>query len=140
MPAGNSVINQPLQIPPMKMISIVLFSGFLLVCLSGCYYDKEELLYPSACDSSNVTYALTIEPIINTNCLSCHDSKSSGASGGAISLEGYQNVLAQVQSGALLKVIKHESGVSPMPKNQSKLSDCNISKIETWINSGAPNN
>ena len=48
----------------------------LALCLGGCYYDKEELLYPGACDPGSATtpgyWASTIEPIIATRCANCH--------------------------------------------------------------------
>jgi len=42
---------------------LVLFT-MSAILFSGCYYDKEDLLYPvGACDASAVTYATDIAPI-----------------------------------------------------------------------------
>ncbi|MBC34614.1 MAG: hypothetical protein CL663_01015 [Bacteroidetes bacterium] len=96
----------------------------------------------SACDLSNVTFSETVWPIINANCTSCH----SGASpGGGILLTNHATVAAQGaigsgNPGSLLGAITHAAGNSPMPQGQAKLSDCNISKIRTWINAGMPDN
>lgn len=89
------------------------------------------------CDTINVTYALTIRPIIQNSCLGCH----SGASpSGGIRLETHSDVVAVVNNGKLLGAIRHEQGYSAMPKNGAKLNDCYIKQIEKWIKNGAPNN
>jgi hypothetical protein len=46
-----------------------------VLVISGCYYDVAEELYPSngtTCDTSSVTYSLTVKPIIDQFCVSCH--------------------------------------------------------------------
>ena len=106
---------------------------------TGCYYDVEDELYPSTtgCDTTTVTYALSIKPIIETNCLVCHSQASNQ---GNVVLEGHANLKSWVTNGRLLGAIRHESGFSPMPKGGAKLSDCNISKIEKWVADGTPDN
>ncbi len=107
--------------------------------LSGCYYDVEEELYPiSVCDTSDVTYTQTVKPILDQNCNICHASGSTA--GGGIVLDTWTDVNGVAQSGQLIGAIKRESGYSPMPKNAVKLDDCSISKIESWVNSGALDN
>lgn len=118
---------------------------FALACLTaavfftGCYYDKEENLYPASgnCDTTGVTFSGTVLPIIQGNCYACHSQ--AGGQGGII-LEGHANVVIRVNDGKLLNVISHAAGFSPMPKNGQKLADCDIQRIRTWINAGAPNN
>lgn len=89
------------------------------------------------CDTSNVTYSGTINPILQANCLGCH---SSAGSGGGILLNTFSAVKGQVNNGRLWGAINWQSGFSQMPKNSSKLSDCDITKIGIWIQQGAPNN
>ena len=106
--------------------------------LAGCYYDVEEDLYPTLeCNTQGVTFSTTIQPILQDNCLSCH---SNSLSSGNINLEGYSNLKIYVDNGRFLGAIKREAGFSPMPQNQPQLVECNIAKIEAWINAGAPNN
>ena len=124
----------------MKSLSVILVICIVLIATQGCYYDKEELLYPSGCDTTVVTYAQTVKPVIGAYCLSCHGTLTYNTLGGSINLDGYTNIIKQVESGQLLKSIKHEAGASPMPKNQQQLSSCNIAKIQKWINASAPNN
>jgi|SRR5215207_5359318 len=124
----------------MKTLYILLLICVTLAATQGCYYDKQDLLYPSACDTTNVTYTETVKPIINAYCLTCHGTNVQNTLGGSINLDGYTNIISQVENGTLMKAINHEAGASPMPKNQQKLSDCAIAKIQKWVNSNAPDN
>ena len=109
-----------------------------LSALSACYYDSEEDLYPTVeCDTVDVTYTEKILPIIRNNCYGCHDQASNF---GNITLEGHDQLKRYVDNGQLLGVIRRESGFSPMPKNGPPLVDCDIEKIEVWIQQGAPDN
>lgn len=120
--------------------SIVICLGIVVVLLSSCYYDNEEELYPgsgSLCDTTNTTYAITVEPILKSNCYVCH---STAVANGGIILDSYTKLKEVVDNGKLLGAITHTSGYSPMPKNQAQLSTCNIQKITNWINKGALNN
>lgn len=89
------------------------------------------------CDTLTVKYSTHIEPLITTFCRGCHSG--SNPSGG-IFMDNYSNVKLSVMNGSFLGSIKREAGWSGMPKNGTKLSDCNIRKIEIWIQNGALNN
>lgn len=116
-------------------------SVLLLSSLGGCYYDKEEILYPAgSCDTATVTYGATVSGIINTNCNVCHSTASANANGGGIQLDSYTKLKVYVDNGRLMGSINHAGGFSPMPKNATKLNGCDISKIQAWVNKGAPNN
>lgn len=113
--------------------------GFIGIILGGCYSDVESVLYPETNCSSITTslYSADVIPILNNYCNSCHSG--SFASGG-IRLDGYNYVKVYVDNGKLMGSINWDGGFSPMPKDGSKLSPCNIDKIKTWIDSGAANN
>jgi hypothetical protein len=120
----------------------IAFSIFILSSLffTGCYYDVVEELYPvngSACDTSGVTYSLTVKPILDQNCNGCHSQASQQ---GGVVLETHSDVLVYANSGQLLGSIKHSAGYAAMPQGGAKLSDCNILKIEKWIQDGSPDN
>ena len=124
------------------MKQIIAFSIFILSSLffTGCYYDVVEELYPSngvVCDTAGVTYSLTVKPIIDQNCISCHSQASQQ---GGVVLETYADVLVFANSGQLLGSVKHTTGYAAMPQGGAKLNDCNILKIEKWIQDGSPNN
>ena len=109
-----------------------------MLYISGCYYDVEEELYPSTgCDLVEISYANDIIPILEKRCYSCHNTQ---ANFGNVTLEGFIEISKYTNNGSLIGSIKHIPGFSAMPKNQSKLIQCEIEKIETWINDGALNN
>lgn len=115
-------------------------SILLLVALAGCYDDDKQTLYPTqACDTSNVTYAASIAPVMTQYCAysGCHGG-AAPASG--IDLSSYAGVQVTALNGKLVSVIEHKSGFSAMPKNGSKLTDCTINKIRVWVGNGAKNN
>ncbi|QQS51209.1 MAG: hypothetical protein IPM71_00350 [Bacteroidota bacterium] len=115
----------------------LILAAFLI---TACYYDSKESLFPqtdNACDSTSMTYSGSVEPVISQYCVSCHGSVPIGNS---IKLETYADVKIQADNGKLIGSITHASGYSPMPKGSAKLSTCNISILETWVNAGAPNN
>lgn len=91
----------------------------------------------SVCDTTNVKYASSIKPVIQNYCQGCH---SGSAPSGGIDLSTYQGVFAQASTGKLYGSISHIQGYSPMPKNGSKLSECNLAKFRIWISNGAPDN
>lgn len=121
-----------------KVLSIVFL--FLVFSFSACYYDKAELVYPAAanCDTSNVKFSTTLLPILNASCNSCHGGAAN--SGAGIPLDTYAGVKNSVNDGAFMHSILQDGQASAMPKGGGKLSACDISKFQAWINAGMLNN
>ncbi len=130
-------------------IAIFLFAGLLLT-MQSCYYDNEESLYVdvvnpgdtsivviNGCDTVNVTYALTIAPLMSQSCNSCHSGTFPSA---GIKTDSYTELKKYVANGRLMGSIKHSSGYSAMPQGAAKFSTCNIQKMDAWIHKGALNN
>lgn len=119
-----------------------ILSLFLIASsVAGCYYDKEELLYPGACTApASPLFSIDVAPLLDSRCISCHSYASSSGPGGGILLDSYTAVKKQADSGKLLGSIQHASGYSAMPKNSGKIPACEIQKIQNWISSGALNN
>lgn len=117
---------------------LLMFIGLSLVIFSGCYYDSEEDLYPdTGCDTTNVSFANDIQPILVNSCLSCHSAE---ANQGNIDLEGHAAVLNFALDGSLVGSVQHSSQYSAMPQGASKLDECKIAKLDAWVKAGAPNN
>lgn len=120
-----------------------LVNGFAIISstllLSSCYYDNAEELYPytTACDTSSVSYSTAIVPFLEQACNSCHNTQNSL---GGINLEDFNQVKQTGSNGSLVGSIKHDPNYSIMPPSGEKMSDCDVLKIETWINNGMPNN
>lgn len=89
------------------------------------------------CDSSSFTYNGNVRPILQTHCLGCHSGLA--IDGGFVPLDTYDGVKEVVNSNLLMPAIE-QTGTFPMPKNGAKISDCKITIIRKWIESGAPNN
>lgn len=119
------------------MTAIGLFA--IMLFTQSCYNRKADVVcpIPVACDTTNVRYTVEVVNILKENCYICH---STGFVQGGIVLNNYTAVKNLVNNGKLFGSIDWQSGFSRMPKNQPKLSDCNIATIRTWIRNGAPNN
>lgn len=124
----------------MKNILLLLAGLSLGWAISSCKYHNVEELYPMPpCDTTMVTYSLTVAPIISANCLEpqCHGGTAEIS---GIPLEGHDNLKQVVDSERLIGALRHESGFSFMPKNTTSLPECEILSIEQWVAEGAPNN
>ena len=123
-----------------KNIVALLAVGLVIVLLSatGCYYDKEEKLYPqTVCDTATVTYSSSVVPILLSNCTICHGGNTPSA---GIKLDTYAGVKVQADNGRLWGAVSQAVSFSPMPKNGTKLNTCNLTKIKKWLDAGALNN
>jgi len=122
-----------------QITKLLAYSLMIILFTSSCYYDNEDDLYPfdssTSCDTLNMTYSSNIKPIIDNNCVSCH--QTSNPSGGVL-LDSYEQVVIHVDNGRLIGAVNHDPGFSPMPQGGNKLSDCNLNKIRAWINDGSP--
>jgi hypothetical protein len=111
---------------------------FLLTAQTACYYNKEELLNPgNVCDTTNITYRFSINPILTSNCTGCHSGPNAPD---GVHLDTYEGVKVQAANHFLIGVITHSPGYPAMPKNGNMLSDCNINKIRMWVDAGFPDN
>lgn len=94
----------------------------------------------SSCDSVKViSYSKDVQPLLNSNCGAQAGCHSNGSASGGVKLESWQGTNEVATSGLLMKAIRHESGVSSMPKG-SKLDACYIAIIEKWVRNGSLNN
>lgn len=119
-----------------RLNTMFIFSTLYLV---SCTNDKQTI-NPSSnntiCDTS-FAFNTRINVILENQCYGCH---------GASDVNFPMKPFSKLQTAALatnslfLKSIKHQTGVSAMPKNSPKLSDCDITSIEKWIKNGALNN
>ncbi len=126
-----------------QIVKIAIFV-FVVISVASCYYDNKDQMYPqvvaTACDTSSVTYSVTVKTILTNNCNGCHSTAAAASSGGGIALDTYTGVKAYVTNGKLYGSIAQNGTASPMPKNMAKLDNCTINKIAVWINRGALNN
>jgi len=127
----------------MKPIISLTLLFFALLMNQACYYDSEEFLFPDiddTCDTLNVTYAQSVVPILQNNCLTCHSNASSAGLGGNIRLEEYADVKLRADDGKLVGTISHAPGFVTMPQGLPKLDSCTIAIVRIWVQTGALNN
>lgn len=90
------------------------------------------------CDPTSFKYSTDIRPIMTGYCVGCHDANSTPR----VDLSNYNSIKNYLTNnpGNFENYINGVTGFALMPYNGNKLSDCNIQKIQNWINAGAPNN
>jgi uncharacterized membrane protein len=88
------------------------------------------------CDTTNITFAAIVQPIVQNKCQGCHSGTSPS---GGLALTNYTQVSASVKTGKFWGTIAQLAGFSPMPVG-SKLQTCELDKINAWIKRGALNN
>lgn len=119
--------------------SFFLLASILLPFLfTSCESENKEELFPKdpavVCTTDSMSFSMDINPIIAANCAisGCHVS---GFSEGDFT--SYQGIKDKIDNGDKIRervVIKKDMPASgPLP-------DCEIKKIESWLNAGAPNN
>ena len=106
-----------------------------LLIFVGCYYDKEELLYPSDtidCTAVNATFT-SVQPIIAMKCATaaCHNAAS--AAGGTV-LETYDQIKAKANR------INQRAIIDKTMPSDKPLHANEMAALKCWISSGAPNN
>jgi hypothetical protein len=127
----------------MKKFLFLILIFFSILCISSCYYDKEELLYkgsgngPCTDTASTVSYSQKVVPLLQQLCYGCH---SGNFPSGNIAMGTYATDKAMAQNGSLYGSINHSAGYSPMPKGAAKMSTCQIATIKKWIDAGMLNN
>lgn len=115
--------------------------GVIPMCLllSACTSDKEDIRFPddpyANCDTTAVSFAADIHPILSAQCSSCH---SLSAASDNVVLELYSDVLPYAQAGTLVEVVEFDSQIK-MPQT-GKLPLCDIAKIRSWVREGALDN
>ncbi|MFI5135278.1 MAG: hypothetical protein ACHQD9_05460 [Chitinophagales bacterium] len=130
---GGENSMPPSPYPPLTADQITLIQTWIQ---QGAGYNI-DCSVATPCDTSSVTYAGTIQPIIQNNCLGCH---SSTASGGGILLTTWGQVADQALNGHLVCSVYHDPACKAMPKGGGQLSSCDLTKISMWVGAGAPNN
>ncbi len=85
---------------------------------------------------TNPTYQKNIKPIIDANCITCHNN---GTGIGGFPLLTYEDVRLATESGNLIFRIETATGEQSMPFNAQKLSQSKINLIKLWATNGFPN-
>lgn len=112
----------------MKYLSLLFTILILFLSFTSCQYNKEELVLPvsDSCDSQ-ISFAYTIKPIIDNNCLQCHNGSQFP------DLRIYESVSQNAAA------VKSETAAKRMPIGGSLTTE-EINAISCWVDNGAKNN
>ncbi len=107
---------------------------------SSCSKESaDKLTAATTCDTTNVSYARQILPILQDNCYSCHGQGNTAGSGG-INLSTYAALKVYAENGYLVGNVSHAPGYVPMPYGLPMLPACEVNTITAWVNQGILNN
>ncbi len=87
----------------------------------------------AVCDTTNVTYATHIQPIMQRACNGCHSGSNPSAS---INLTDRTVVASMATSGRLYGSMSHLAGFAAMPPSGGKVDDCTLATIQAWKQQG----
>jgi hypothetical protein len=113
---------------------------------TSCTSTSKEVLFN--CDSTNVSFAASIKPILVNNCNTCHSTTNAPNLGSGIVLDNYTDIINSGYVDDSTTIANGGDGgrfytdvvLGKMPKNATKLSVCDIAKIKNWVFAGAKNN
>jgi cytochrome c553 len=91
----------------------------------------------NTCDTSSFTFSQGVKPILDANCIGCHNAALANA---GVNLTTYAGAKAVAIDGRMMTRITHSDPAFLMPQGGPKLSDCKITQIRKWIQAGTPNN
>ena len=113
----------------------VIFLLATLGSVSGCYCDNAEQLYGTGetCDSTS-TWTADIRPLIQAQCVACHQGASAI---GGLDLSSHASVQNSVLNGSLMDRIQRGAGDPLAMPPSGPLSNCNVAKVRVWERGGA---
>jgi Planctomycete cytochrome C len=130
-------------------------AGFLAVCISliGCGQEPDV--------ATEVSFANDVLPILETNCVECHDLAAEGVATSGLNLRDYEGVMQGTrsdvvavpnssESSALYLVVAHQTDpeIQMPPEHRDalaegrvpSLNEKEIKTIQDWVDQGALDN
>jgi hypothetical protein len=124
-----------------RTAAAMLLTGGLLIGLSGCTGE------------SAVSYSRDVKPILQANCLSCHQEGGAGYEASGFSMASYDELMKGTRFGPMVLpgdsagsnlIVLMEGRADPsisMPHGQAKpVSTADVDTIRRWIDQGAKKN
>lgn len=122
----------------MKQMTMAMIA---MMIMTSCYHDNKEEIYqnfvPCSVDPTvTVRYSADIRPLLASSCATdgCHNSSSRQSN---LDLSTYADVAKIATDGRLLNRV---TGNGPIMPPSGSLPQCEIDRIEIWVNNGALNN
>ena len=124
-----------------RTAAAMLLTGGLLIGLSGCTGE------------SAVSYSRDVKPILQANCLSCHQEGGAGYETSGFSMASYDELMQGTRFGPMVLpgdsagsnlIVLMEGRADPsisMPHGKAKpVSTADVDTIRRWIDQGAKKN
>lgn len=123
--------------------SLIAFMVLLASCAKDKAIEPSDTIDTVGCmqPGQTITYYNDIQKILETNCTNedfgpCHQSGT--PNGPELDFSTYEGIKAKADDGTLIdRVITNQDMPSPATTGPQTLSDCDKSKIQTWVNQGA---
>jgi len=118
------------------IVSIIFFSASCSKKKEQSLNSNNPILSSTICiDTISISYAKTIQPILNTYCVKCHDAAS------AQNFTNYSSTLPFAKAGILADCITGSNSEILMPPSyDATLDSCSIKAVKNWIKEGCSNN
>lgn len=125
----------------MKQISLIIIGlVFCLSCGDNKETKKDKEVVENTCDTDKVSFKDDIWPIIQTNCLECHNEADYKEKADGNKMFNYKHIKKLADRGLIYGNVQHLQGYKAMPYERDKLDSCSIAKIKAWIAMDAPEN
>ncbi|HET8885993.1 MAG TPA: hypothetical protein VFM70_06535 [Salinimicrobium sp.] len=116
-----------------KILSLILFFCVLQISCTNAHED--DFLQDE--NPENLTYHEQIKPIIDNNCIICHNNPPVNAA--PMSLVEYEDVKqAVLERGLLDRIQKQQGETGAMPLGGPRLPQTLIDQIINWAEQGFP--
>jgi hypothetical protein len=130
----------------MKRIRVIILLGTIFACQNdkntplptnntanpGTTTPTTPTPTTNTCDSVSISFDKSIWPIIQNNCIACHNVTSSF---GNVDLSTYDKIIPYVKNGKLYGSMMHLPGYSPMPSATNSLTSCELTLVKNglWV-------
>lgn len=124
-----------------KILIGIMVLIFAIRLFSGCSKASVDQLTGGAnpCDTTHVSYATDIVPILQQFCWPCH-SNNNMAFGDLVNLQGndsgYSEVMGWAEGGFVVGNVTYAPGYIGMPYGKPRLDSCEVNKIVAWVHQG----
>ncbi len=116
------IINVSMPEAPWKRVPDSLKTRIATWITAGA---KNDACTTSSCDTANVTYLKDIKPILQVNCVGCHQTNSAGG--------GFKMDVDAVNDANKMTIYQSAAHIiTPMPRNIAQLDECQIAKLRVW--------
>ncbi|WP_299112326.1 hypothetical protein [uncultured Winogradskyella sp.] len=116
------------------MKSKYLVSFFIISFFTSCSYNSEDDLIEAIIIEDFVTYEANIKPIIDNNCIGCHNSPP--VNGAPMTLTTYNSVVEAIENRNLIGRISTNDLSSLMPFGGPRLPQNLIDLVIQWEQEG----